>query len=62
MPPQAKFPGRHDELPAVAQFLASSFARDLALFTDYSPDFDAAYATDFTQKIDRVNEVVFPRR
>ena len=51
MPPQAKFPGRHDELPAVAQFLSSSFTRDLSLFTDYSPDFDGSYPDEFTRLI-----------
>lgn len=62
MPPQAKFPGRHDELPAVAQFLASSFARDLALFTDYSPDFDGSYPADFTGLISEVTGIVFPEK
>lgn len=60
--PRKKFQGRHDELPAVARFLIASFNRDLALFTDYSPDFDAAYATNFDDQIDAVEAVVFPEK
>lgn len=58
--PKKKFPGRQDELPAVAQFLLSSFTRDLALFTDYSAEYDAAFRTNFTEQIDSVIEVIFP--
>ncbi|MBI1225756.1 MAG: hypothetical protein GC192_11015 [Bacteroidetes bacterium] len=58
--PKKKFQGRHEEQPAVAQFLLSSFNRDLALFTDYSGDFNAAYATNFAAQIASVNTVVYP--
>lgn len=60
--PKKKFPGRNEELPAVAQFLHSSFTRDLALFTDYSDDFNAAYSSNFTDQINSVIEVVFPEQ
>lgn len=59
--PRKKFQGRHEELPAVAQFLIASFNRDLALFTDYSGDFNAAYATNFAAQITSVTEVVYPK-
>jgi len=59
--PRKKFQGRHEELPAVAQFLIASFNRDLALFTDYSEDFNAAYATNFAAQIASVDEVVYPK-
>lgn len=58
--PQAKFPGRNDELPAVAEFVLSSFTRDLPLFTNYSNDFAAPYSADFKGLIDLVSNVVFP--
>ncbi|MCU0348165.1 MAG: hypothetical protein MUC59_14585 [Saprospiraceae bacterium] len=59
--PKKKFPGRQEELPAVAEFIYASFNRDLALFTDYSKDFDAAYAANFRKQIDDLTEVVFPK-
>lgn len=60
--PKKKFPGRHDELPAVARFLIASFNRDLALFIDYSADFDAPFAANFNDQIDAVEAVVFPEK
>ena len=59
--PKQKFPGRQEELPAVAEFIYASFNRDLALFTDYSPDFNAAYVTNLRDQIDDLTEVVFPK-
>lgn len=56
-----KFPGRQEELPAVAEFIYSSFNRDLQLFQDYSPDFDTAYVTNFRSQIDELTNVVFPK-
>jgi hypothetical protein len=60
--PKKKFPGRHEELPPVAQFLLSSFTRDLALFTDYSAEYDAAFRTNFADQIDSVIEVIYPEK
>lgn len=48
-------------MPAVAQFVLSSFNRDLALFTDYSSDFNKAYATNFESQLTAVNDVVYPK-
>lgn len=59
--PRKKFQGRHEELPAVAQFLANSFERDLELFTEYSDDFSASYTANFTTQIASVNAVVYPK-
>lgn len=60
--PKKKFQGRHEEQPAVARFLIASFNRDLALFTDYSSDFAAPFATNFNDQIDAVEAVVFPEK
>lgn len=59
--PKQKFPGRQEELPPVAEFIYASFNRDLALFTEYSKDFDATYAANFRKQIDDLTEVVFPK-
>lgn len=48
-------------MPAVAEFLSASFNRDLLLFKDYSNDFDATYATNLTNQINTVNDVVYPK-
>lgn len=59
--PRKKFQGKHEELPPVAQFVLSSFNRDLLLFKDYSDEFDTTYATNFEAQITAVNDVVYPK-
>ncbi|KOH46061.1 hypothetical protein [Sunxiuqinia dokdonensis] len=51
---------KDEELPVVAQYVAFGFERDLADFTAFSPKFDAAYATQFTDRIAACRQLVAP--
>jgi hypothetical protein len=49
--PKLNITCRIEELQAIGGFLKSSLAADLADFTSYSPDFDAAYVTNFGNQL-----------
>ncbi|WP_299581759.1 hypothetical protein [uncultured Sunxiuqinia sp.] len=51
---------KDEELPVIAQYVAFSFQRDQAEFEAFSPKFDAAYASRFTQQIEACRELMAP--
>lgn len=52
---------RIEELPVLAEMVARSLERDLADFSAYSPDFNAAYLEAFKAKISAVEELIHPK-
>lgn len=52
---------RIEELPILSEMVARSLERDLADFSAYSPDFNAAYLEAFKVKITAVEELINPK-
>lgn len=57
-----KFRIRIEEMPVIGKFLYDSYNRDEADFAAYSPDFNAAYKTNFAEKLDAVENIVNPKK
>jgi len=49
-------------LPVIAGFAAKSFESSLTTFTDYSPDFQQPYLSNYQAKIALVEDIVFPEK
>lgn len=50
---------KDEELIVICNYLTISFRRDMADFTAYSPKFNAQYLSEFQQKINDTNNIVF---
>jgi hypothetical protein len=60
--PAYEFPCSIEELTPIANFVYTSFSRDLAQFTTFSPDFNAEYQASFQGEIQAAEAVTVPRK
>lgn len=51
-----------EDLPVIAGFVAKSFESNSTTFTDYSPDFQQPYLSNYQAKITVVEDIVFPEK
>lgn len=58
---EARFPFKIEEMPTVGNFLHEVFVRDRAEVSADYPDYDDAYQTDFENKLELVEELIFPK-
>ena len=61
MTTQKKFKCKNEELVVICDYLQTSFLRDLAEFTAYSPRFNEWYLAEFKRKNEAMNKIVFPQ-
>ena len=52
---------KNEELPVIAGYLLFTIKRDLNIFTDFSPKFNAAYVAAFEAKTNQVTHILNPR-
>jgi len=57
-----KFNVAVEDLPVIAGFVAKSFESNLTTFTDYSPDFQQPYLSNYQAKIALIEDIVFPEK
>lgn len=60
METRKKFDCKHEELVVICDYVQTSFQRDLADFTAFSPKFNAVYLADFKKKNEEMNKIIFP--
>jgi hypothetical protein len=60
--PTYEFPCSIEELTPIANFVYTSFSRDLMQFTNFSPDFNPAYQASFQSEILVAESVTVPRK
>lgn len=51
-----------EDLPVIAGFVGTSFESNQSDFTDYSPDFQQPYLTNYKAKLALIEEIVFPKK
>ena len=61
MKTQRKYKCKNEELVVICDYVQSSFTRDLAEFTAFAPKFNQQYLTDFKNKNEAMNQVIFPQ-
>lgn len=59
--PKLNISCRIEEVPAIGGFLINSIGTDQTAFTNYSPDFDAAYTTAATTQLGVVTGLLLPK-
>lgn len=51
-----------EDLPVIAGFIGKSFESNQGDFTDYSPDYQAPFLTNYKAKLALIEEIVFPKK